>query len=499
MKNLESSITLPSVELFVPPALAFIRSAAVGCGFSGTRLNNIETAAEEALTNVIKHAYEGHSDETFQLSVCVTDTDFIINIREKGMPFSPGGVHEYDPARLAEDQNTEGLGLFMMKKMMDDIVFENLGRDGKSLKMVIHLNEGDIKRLMDIRENKVMVENRPGAAEAGNICCEVRAFRPEDALEISRCAYKAYGYTYEPYIYYPEKIIEMNQNGLLRSFVAAGRDGGEIMGHIAFKYKNPDDRVPEIGVAFVKPEYRKSGVYKSMMEFCHKKAVELNLFGLFGRAVTSHIGSQKILEPMGYVACGIFFGLFPDDVDFKAITGKIKQKESGLLFYRPNMADGERTIYSPAKYLDKIRGIFASFNIAVNFGECAGVPAPGSDEASEIKADIVPVLNIAEVEIGRIGAGVAHELRSAVHELCLKRVDAIFVHIDIQDPKASIIAEECGRLGFFFSGVLPFGLQNRHELILQYMNNLKIDYDAIKPYSASALEILNYARSFDTN
>jgi len=497
MKPLETVITMPSLELFVPPALAFIRSMALACEFSEKRLNDIETAAEEALTNVIKHAYEGHSDETFKLSVGITETDFVISIYEKGMPFSPGRVREYAPENLEKTMNADGLGLFMMKKMMDGIEFENLGREGKALKMTMRLSEACIKRLHEKYENKILVKDTAGET-AENISFTVRPFAPEDALEISRCAYKAYGYTYEPYIYYPEKIIEMNKNGLLRSFVAEGK-GGEIMGHIAFKFKKPDERIAELGVAFVKPEYRKSGVFRSMTDFCHKKAEELNLFGLFGRAVTSHVGSQKLIDQMGYVACGIFFGLFPDDVDFKALVGKIKQKESGLLFYRPNMHDGERTIYVPPKYENKIREIFAAFKVPVNFGKSEAGADSGGGEASEISDYIVPALNIAEVDVGRIGGGITRELKAAVHELCLKHVDAVFVHMNAEDPKSLSAATECERLGFFFSGVLPFGAGGRHEIILQYMNNLAIDYDAIKPYSREALEILNYAKSFDSN
>jgi len=495
MKPVESVIILPSLELFVNPALAFIRSTAINCGFSETALNQIETASEEALTNVIKHAFEGHSDETFKLSVCFNESDFIIIIHEKGMPFSPDGVSKYEPEKLESNLNTDGLGFFMMKKMMDEVKFENLGRDGKSLTLIKRLKDGHIKRPVEGYKNKVLINNSTGRA-VSDIQYEIRIFKPEDALEISRCAYKSYGYTYEPYIYYPEKIIEMNQSGNLRSFVAAGKNDGEIMGHIAFKYKNPQDCIAEIGVAFVKPEYRKSGVYKSMMDYSHLKAAELKLFGLFGRAVTSHIGSQKILEPMGYIACGIFFGLFPDDVDFKAIIGKIKQKESGLLFYRPMLNDGKRKIYAPSKHKKKLADIFASFNIPVDICETDAKPESGN---SKINVNIVPALNIADIEVEYIGADIVHELKSIRHDLCLKRVDAIFLHLDMQDPSFSQLADECERSGFFFSGVLPFGLNNNHKFILQYMNNLNVNYDIIKPYSQNALEILNYAKSFNVN
>ena len=49
----------------------------------------------------------------------------------------------------------------------------------------------------------------------------------------------------------------MNQVGKLRSFIAADKNTGDIMGHMAFKYKDPEDRFAELGVAFVRPEFRK--------------------------------------------------------------------------------------------------------------------------------------------------------------------------------------------------------------------------------------------------
>jgi len=515
MKPVESVIILPSLERFVNPALAFIRGAAASCGFSGSALNDIEVAAEEALTNVIKHAFEGSADETFKLSVRFTDTDFMITVFEKGMPFSPDRVPDFDPVKLENTLNTDGLGVYLMKKTMDDVIFENLGRDGKSLTLVKHIKDAHIKRIMEndgsgagnaggaqelsgaahapsVAVNEVLVKS-PHAHATENVAFDIRLFRPEDALEISRCAYKSYGYTYEPYIYYPEKIIEMNGEGKLRSFIAAGRDGGEILGHIAFKYKNAGERIAEIGVAFVRPEYRKSGIYKAMMNFSHEKALELKLLGLYGRAVTSHIGSQKILEPMGYVACGVFLGLFPDDVDFKSITGKIRQKESGLLFYRPILEEKERAIYVPARHENKISEIFKSCNISVKLGE--GISKPGAAQ-SRINVNMVPVLNIADVEVNFIGADIIHELKSTLHNLRQKHIDAVFLHVGIEDPCASFVAEQCELMGFFFSGVLPYGQNGKHEFILQYMNNLEIDYDAIKPYSQRALEILNYVRSF---
>jgi hypothetical protein len=61
-----------------------------------------------------------------------------------------------------------------------------------------------------------------------------------------------------------------------------------------------------------------------------------------------------------------------------------------------------------------------------------------------------------------------------------------------------VIFENLGReakaLGFLFCGVMPYGINGRHKLILQYMNNLGINYDLIRPYSPKAVEILDYIR-----
>ena len=490
MKPVESIIMLPSQVRFVNPALAFIRATAASCGFSESALNDIEVAAEEALTNVIKHAFEGHPDETFKLSVRFTETDFMITIHEKGMPFSPDKVPDYDPGKLEKTQVADGLGVYLMKSMMDDVIFENLGRDGKSLTLLKRIDTGQTKPTLEDGGNEVLVKDKPAAA-MGDISYEMRPFRPEDALEVSRCAYQAYGYTYDSYIYYPEEITEKNESGELRSFIAAGKNSGEIMGHIALKYKNPDDRIAEIGVAFVKPEYRKSGILRAMNDFCYEQAVESKLFGLFGRAVTSHITSQKAADAMDFVACGVSLGLLPVDLDFKALTGKARQKESALLLYHRIFEEEERKIYPPLKHRNKISDLFKSLDIPVEFAESGEDPTA---ERSRINVNIINVLNIADIEVTAIGIDIKRELKSIHHDLCMKRLDAIFVQIDMEDRNSSLAAEQSEELGYCFSGVLPFGMKNRHELILQYMNNLGIDYDMIKLYSSSAVDLLNYIR-----
>jgi hypothetical protein len=57
------------------------------------------------------------------------------------------------------------------------------------------------------------------------------------------------------------------------------------------------------------------------------------------------------------------------------------------------------------------------------------------------------------------------------------------------------MAELCDRLealGFFPAGVLPFGLRGRHAMLLQYLNNVRIDPTRLCVAGQDAQEFLAY-------
>jgi len=52
-------------------------------------------------------------------------------------------------------------------------------------------------------------------------------------------------------------------------------------------------------------------------------------------------------------------------------------------------------------------------------------------------------------------------------------------------------------IGFFFAGILPAAAPRGDALILQYLNNLSIDYDQIHVASDAAKELISYIRLRD--
>jgi serine/threonine-protein kinase RsbW len=101
--------------------------------------------------------------------------------------------------------------------------------------------------------------------------------------------------------------------------------------------------------------------------------------------------------------------------------------------------------------------------------------------------------------IERYGRNIASELRNKVKEICRQKTEIINLFLNMSDPLTGIYAPQFEKLGFFFAGILPGGYKNGDALILQYLNNVPIDYDAIQVKSTVAQKLLAYVREQDPN
>jgi serine/threonine-protein kinase RsbW len=80
----------------------------------------LETAVDEASTNVVKHAYGGKGG-LFEITCDFTDGEIIITIADRGKKFDPSSVPIPDVDADLEHRKIGGLGIYMMRKMMDAV------------------------------------------------------------------------------------------------------------------------------------------------------------------------------------------------------------------------------------------------------------------------------------------------------------------------------------------------------------------------------------------
>ena len=89
-------------------------------------------------------------------------------------------------------------------------------------------------------------------------------------------------------------------------------------------------------------------------------------------------------------------------------------------------------------------------------------------------------------------------VKKEIRAYCVQGIAAINLFLPLEDAFTGSLTAELESLGFFFAGILP---ESRigDALILQYLNNVELDYDKIVLVSDMAKELLRYIRIQDPN
>jgi serine/threonine-protein kinase RsbW len=102
----------------------FVGEVARGGGFSAKDVYNIQLATDEAASNIIEHAYENRSDGVLELSCGMKEDTITIILIDHGESFDPSEIPLPDLKADLSDRKIGGLGIFLMRKLMDEVHYE---------------------------------------------------------------------------------------------------------------------------------------------------------------------------------------------------------------------------------------------------------------------------------------------------------------------------------------------------------------------------------------
>jgi len=117
----------------------FIRDAAKQCGFDTKTIGKITLAVDEACTNVIKHAYKYSPKGDISIKVKFADSKLSITIKDIGLHFDPTLVPEPNIKEYYKQKRIGGLGVFLMKKLMDEVTY-TINKSSNQVVLVKYLN-----------------------------------------------------------------------------------------------------------------------------------------------------------------------------------------------------------------------------------------------------------------------------------------------------------------------------------------------------------------------
>ncbi|HVT03824.1 MAG TPA: ATP-binding protein, partial [Thermoanaerobaculia bacterium] len=110
-------------------------------GFDEAESGQLELAVDEACANVIEHAY-GHDNSKKVTVRAVVDHEVLrIHVIDTGAGFDPSEVTQDDLKALAEKRKTGGLGMRLIKSLMDEVHYEIEPGKKNELRMVKKLHQ----------------------------------------------------------------------------------------------------------------------------------------------------------------------------------------------------------------------------------------------------------------------------------------------------------------------------------------------------------------------
>ncbi len=132
-------IRLPAEKHSLNRVYDFFRETSQDIGLSPQAHFDIELSIEEALTNVITHAYEDYIGD-FMLRITHEGNWVEITIQDWGKPFNPDTIKPFDYSAPVHTRINGGMGVHFMRTLMDSVQYRFDEVEGTILTMTKNLD-----------------------------------------------------------------------------------------------------------------------------------------------------------------------------------------------------------------------------------------------------------------------------------------------------------------------------------------------------------------------
>ena len=103
----------------------FVAGIAKKVGFNTEDVNKIELAVDEACTNVVEHAYHQDENQNIDIAIKIDYQKLSVVVTDKGMSFRMEEVEMPDMKTYLAELRVGGLGIYLMKTLMDEVDYQS--------------------------------------------------------------------------------------------------------------------------------------------------------------------------------------------------------------------------------------------------------------------------------------------------------------------------------------------------------------------------------------
>jgi serine/threonine-protein kinase RsbW len=118
-------VTVPSSTKHLHALGMLTKTLAESMGFGLKESEKTALAVEEALTNVIEHAYHGEQNRKMHVIFEMKGEKFVVRIQHKGEQIEPTSATEPDFSHFYRQHKKGGLGVLIMKRCMDEVTYKH--------------------------------------------------------------------------------------------------------------------------------------------------------------------------------------------------------------------------------------------------------------------------------------------------------------------------------------------------------------------------------------
>ena len=128
--------TFPAKFEFLDEIRELVAQVAREGRFTEKEIYSLQLAADEAASNIIEHAYEGISNANLYITCDMQGGTLTITMRDTGISFDPSNVKKPDLKADLSERQIGGLGIYLMRKLMDEVRYESNSKTGNLLTMI---------------------------------------------------------------------------------------------------------------------------------------------------------------------------------------------------------------------------------------------------------------------------------------------------------------------------------------------------------------------------
>ncbi len=87
----------------------------------------LNVVIDELVTNVVHYAFPDGGEHIVKVVVSLENSELFIEIEDDGVPFDPLSLPEPDTEAEIEDREIGGLGVHIVRNLMDEVSYERIG------------------------------------------------------------------------------------------------------------------------------------------------------------------------------------------------------------------------------------------------------------------------------------------------------------------------------------------------------------------------------------